>query len=67
MEREAKILKLFLDFKIIDGQVASENQAVKDQLVAWNAAHAQGNADAIKKAQDDMAAAVSRLINFDGT
>ncbi len=64
IEREAALLKNFLDFKIIDGEVASENKAVRDQLVAWNAAHRQGNADAIKKVKDDMAAAVSKLINF---
>ncbi len=67
IEREANLLKKFLDFKVIDGQVESENKAVKDQLVAWTAAHAGGDPDAIKKAKQDMADAVSKLINFDGT
>lgn len=67
VEREAAILKQFLAFTIIDGQVNSENKAVKDQLVAWNAAHASGDPHAIQQATDDLAAAFGHLIHYDGS
>ncbi len=67
VQREAQILKTFLAFTIIDGQVNSENKAVKDQLVAWNAAHATGDPHAIQQASDDLAAAFGRLIHYDGS
>lgn len=67
IEREAAILQTFLDFAIIDHQVSQEHQAVVDALKAWQAAHASGDPNVVKKSESDLVDAFGHLIHYDGS